>query len=177
MIKLFQRLAMFAIACVAVGAVVLTSCNKEEESLNNEPAMVQKSGSVIENAEKILIARIRLEYKQVDKNGREYCYYRPKKREFCNMDLAVSYHDFSFPVSIKMDQNGVVKSLSINEIDMPSEDKPTFEDCVLAGTISFASDSPISDSALQAVLANDYIAAGKYPIQKINDVYVITISI
>lgn len=31
MIKLFQRLAIFAIATVAVGAVVLTSCNKEEE--------------------------------------------------------------------------------------------------------------------------------------------------
>ena len=70
MTKKLRRLAIFAIATVAVGAVVLTSCNKEEESLNNEPAMVQKSGSVIENAEKILIARIRLEYKQVDKNGR-----------------------------------------------------------------------------------------------------------
>ena len=168
---------MFTIVCVAVGAVVLTSCNKEEESLNNEPAMVQKSGSVIENAEKILIAKIRLEYRHYDPiNKVEICTYRPKSLEFCNMELAVSNHDFSFPVSIKMDQNGVVKSLSINEIDMPSEDKPTFEDCVLAGTISFASDSPICDSALQAVLANDYIKAGTYPIQKLDGVYVITIS-
>ena len=34
--KTFRRLAMFAIACVAVGAVVLTSCNKEEEVINDD---------------------------------------------------------------------------------------------------------------------------------------------
>ena len=36
MTKQFRRLAMFAIACVAVGAVVLTSCNKEEEVINDD---------------------------------------------------------------------------------------------------------------------------------------------
>ena len=177
MTKKLRRLAIFAIATVAVGAVVLTSCNKEEESLNNEPAMVQKSGSVIENAEKILIAKIRLEYRHYDPiNKVEICTYRPKSLEFCNMELAVSNHDFSFPVSIKMDQNGVVKSLLINETDMPLEDKPIFEDCVTVRTISFASDSPILDSELKEVLANDYIKAGTYPIQKLDGVYVITIS-
>ena len=171
------RLAIAAIAILAAGAAILTSCNKDDESLNNEPAMVQKSGPIIENAEKILIAKIRLEYRHYDPiNKVEICTYRPKSLEFCNMVLAVSNHDFSFPVSIKMDQNGVVKSLLINETDMPLEDKPTFEDCVTVGTISFASDSPILDSELQTVVANDYIEAGTYPIQKLDGVYVITIS-
>ncbi|MBR7168567.1 MAG: hypothetical protein IKD33_07140 [Bacteroidales bacterium] len=171
------RLAIAAIAILAASAANLTSCNKDDESLNNEPAMVQKSGPGIENAEKILIAKIRLEYRHYDPiNKVEICTYRPKSLEFCNMELAVSNHDFSFPVSIKMDQNGVVKSLLINETDMPLEDKPTFEDCVTVGTISFASDSPILDSELQTVVANDYIEAGTYPIQKLDGVYVITIS-
>ena len=171
------RLAIAAIAILAAGAAILTSCNKDDESLNNEPAMELKSGSAIENTEKILIAKIDLFYKQIDKtNGSEYCAYRPKTLEFCYVDLAISEHDFSFPVSIKMDQNGVVKSLLINETDMPLEDKPTFENCVTVGTISFASDSHILDSELQTVVANDYIEAGTYPIQKVDGVYVITIS-
>ena len=35
MIKLFQRLAMFAVVSVAVGAVALTSCTKDDEVINN----------------------------------------------------------------------------------------------------------------------------------------------
>ncbi len=178
MTKRTKRIAMLAIATVVIGVASLTSCTKEEESLtNNVPAMVQKSGPVIGVHEETIIVSVKLWYQQKDTtNNYEYCDYRPRKRDFCYMDLAVSEHDFSFPISIKMDQNGVVKSLLIKETDMPLEDKPTFEDCVTVGTISFASDSPILDSELQTVVANDYIEAGTYPIQKLDGVYVITIS-
>ena len=82
------RLAIAAIAILAASAANLTSCNKDDESLNNEPAMVQKSGPGIENAEKILIAKIRLEYRHYDPiNKVEICTYRPKSLEFCNMEL------------------------------------------------------------------------------------------
>ena len=40
--KQFRRLAMFTIVCVAVGAAALTSCTKDDEVINNVPAMEMK---------------------------------------------------------------------------------------------------------------------------------------
>ncbi len=174
--KVFRRLAMFAVVSVAVGAAVLISCNKEDESLNNTATMVQKlSGPVVGNNITVDAGFI-MKYWQHFPNGTKECFTGPERDEPCSVVLTALEADSSIPVSIKLGLDGIIKSLSINSTDISNEDKPVLDKCVLVGTISFASDSSIEYPELQAVLANDYIAAGTYPIQKINDVYVITIS-
>jgi len=170
-------LSIAAIAILAAGAAILTSCNKDDESLNNEPAMEMKSGSAIENTEKILIARIELFYQQ-EWNGQEYCDYGPSKFMLCYMYTphALSDHEAGIPTRFRIGANGTIKSLSINTIDMPIEDRPAFDEYVSNGTITFTSNGPIENSELKEELANDYIEAGTYPIQKVDGDYIITIS-
>ena len=176
MTKRLKSLAMFTGVCVAVCAVVLISCNKEDESLNNAATMVQKlSGPVVGNNITVDAGFI-MKYWQHFPDGTKDCLTGPERNEPCSVVLTALKADSSIPVSIKLGFDGIIKSLSINSTDISNEDKPVLDKCVLAGTISFASDSSIEYPELQAILANDYIEAGKYPIKKIDDVYVITIS-
>lgn len=171
-----KRIAMFAIATVAIGAAVLTSCGKDDESLTNETEMVQKLSDPTVGNSTTVDAGFIMKYWQKLPDGTRDCFTGPERSEPCSVVLTASKNDPSIPVSIKIGFDGIIKSLSINNTDISNEDKPVFDKCVLVGKISFASDSPIEDPKLQAIVANDYIEAGVYPIHKVDNTYIITIS-
>ncbi len=177
--KTFRRLAMFAIACVAVGAVVLTSCTKDDEVINNVPAMEMK----VENLPPIrttLKFYVWIEENTVDSCG-NICRIRKCVPGVCGEICAVSIskeelEGTGIHVVTKPKGDGTIGGLEIEISNMPSGIKNSFLKYVEKGIITFAVNCPITDPELLAVLTTNHIPAGTYPIRLEKNHFVITIS-
>ena len=179
MTKNLRRLAMFTIVCVAVGAAALTSCGKDDEVINDVPAMEMKSDN-LPPIRTTLKFYVWIEEDTVDSCGNS-CRIRKCVPGVCGEICAVSISKEELDgtgihVVTKPKGDGTIGGLEIENSNMPSDIKNSFLKYVEKGTITFAVNCPITDPELLAVLTTNHIPAGTYPIRLENDNFVITIS-
>ena len=192
MTKITKKIAMLAIATVAIGVASLTSCSKEDESLtNNVPAMELKSqavppidgggggGTTITSDAIIMYWHIGKDW---DSLGRSKLYgYCAEGRTIYGVCLIViEAPKFPYTGGIhalsRIDENGIFKSLEISTANMSTEEKEDFANLASEGVITFEDNLPITDPELLAVVNVDHIPAGTYPVRMEDENFIITIS-
>lgn len=189
MTKKLRKLAMFAVLSVAVGAAALTSCGKDDEVINDVPAMELKSelppggggdgDTVIIRTTTSQIWYWHLEDPDPGTNAifKKVCKPGYTRWGICLIvvTLPTSGED-DIHVVTRFDGDGTIRSMELETANMPLDIKNSFMELLDEGTITFAEKCPITDPELLAVSETDYIPAGTYPIRLENDNFVITIS-
>ncbi len=182
--KSFRRLAMFTVVSVAVGAAVLTSCGKEDEVINDVPAMEMKNGSKH-------ILRVHPYFKfwrcwyelapssnviKIKKCVCDDSLYHPNRPlpEICA--VSVNMPDPDVAVAHMETIDGRIGRLVLYSNAMESNLKDMLLELVEIGKITFKEDCPITDPASLEVLDQKFIPAGEYSISKEEDDFVITIA-
>jgi hypothetical protein len=179
MTKKLRKLAMFTIVCVAVGAAVLTSCNKEEEVINNVPAMEMKvapGATTITSAMEISWLHYVLEhYFSGEPYYREICL-EERSKITCGISPQHLIATENTVILTSLVEDGIIKVLYIDNTNMSSEERQVFDAYLEDGEIEFREESLIEDPKLLSVVNNNYIPAGKFPIHMEANKYVITLS-
>ena len=179
--KSFRRLAMFTVVSVAVGAAVLTSCGKEDEVINDVPAMEEMNGT----KDRLMFDPYYLYwryYREVDANGNtvivrvcdSHLYDPYHYTEACAISLNMPDPDVA--VAHMETTGGRIDRLVLYSSAMDKNLKNMFFDLVKIGKITFSVDCPITDPAILEVLEQKFIPAGEYSISKEEDDFVITIA-
>ena len=177
--KSLKRLAMFAIACVAVGAAALTSCTKDDEVINNVPAMEQKNEKVHCSTIKFYWWCLTIE---TDRWGNQDSVWNCiphhiPQESLCGVSIEGKITtDPGIVVVTWIETNGRIGNIEINTSNMPLNIKKSFLRYLENGTITFAVNCPITDPELLSLIKTNYIPAGTYPIRLENNNFVITIS-
>mgnify|MGYP006969179917 CR=1 FL=1 len=183
MIKLFQRLAMFAVVSVAVGAAALTSCTKDDEVINDVPAMELKSGSkhILQVHPYFIFWRCWEELAPSSNvimirkcvcDERLYNPYKPLP-EICA--VSVNMPDPDVAVAHMETTDGRIDRLVLYSSAMENNLKNRLLELVGIGKITFKEDCPITDPASLEVLNQNSIPAGDYPIIRQGEDFVIII--
>ena len=187
MTKKLRKLAMFAVLSVAVGAATLTSCGKDDEVINNVPAMELKVANPPTGGGDTVIVRestsqIWYWHREDPDPGTNAIFKKVCKPGYTiwGICLFVVTHptsgDDDIHVVTRFDGDGTIRSMEVETANMPLDAKNSFMKLLDEGTITFAENCPITDPELLAVSKTDYIPAGTYPIILENDNFVITIS-
>ncbi len=184
--KQFRRLAMFTIVCVAVGAAALTSCTKDDEVINNVPAMETKVAEPPIVSDTVIVYRTgsKIWYWHFGEteNGTIIFSEKECKPGYTKWGICLivvtrpTSDEDDIHVVTRLDGDGTIRSMELETANMPLDIKNSFMELLDEGTITFAGDSPITDPELLAVSKIDYIPAGTYPIRLENDNFIITIS-
>ena len=182
MTKVFKRLAMFTIVTVAVGAAVLTSCGKDDEVINDVPAMEMKladppKDTIFAHRGGIITLYWHREYPVIGEPFELRCRVGTTPYGICGVVIVISTSgEDDIHAATWLDGNGIIKSMEIESANMSSDVKDSFLELVEKGTITFEENCPITDPELLAVSKTDHIPAGTYPIKLEKDNFVITIS-
>ena len=182
MTKKLRRLAIFAIATVALGAAALTSCTKDDEVINNVPAMEMKNGEAIAVPAMWRFDPINLWYRlirQEDGTLIRVCeHWRlpwMTSSDLCGMVLdAVT--DNGTAVAHMETLGGRITRLVLQSDAMESEIREIYKEFINEGTITFSENCPITDPTIVSTVGIDHISAGKYPICMEGKEIIITIS-
>ena len=184
--KTFRRLAMFAIACVAVGAAALTSCTKDDEVINNASAMETKVAEPPIVSDTVIVYRTGSQiwywHREDPDPGTNAIYKKVCKPGYTRLGICLmvvtrpTSGEDDIHVVTRFDGDGTIRSMEVETANMPLDAKNSFMELLDKGTITFAENCPIRDPELLAVSETDYIPAGTYPIRLENDNFVITIS-
>jgi hypothetical protein len=184
--KRIKKIAMLAIATVAIGVASLTSCTKEEESLtNNVPAMELKNGEpeilytpcIISH--EYLFWRVQIIPNNMGGNDTiKDCvnWYNPYTELPCICAVSIKSPVQDMELSRLETLDGKIKRIVLYTSGMDGKLKEKFLDLVNKATITFAIDSPITDEDLLAQLDDNYIPAGTYPVRMEDENFIITIS-
>ncbi len=173
---------MFTGVCVAVCAAVLTSCTKEDEMINNGPAMEMKNGEAIVVPAMWRFDPINLWYRvirQEDGTSTRVCeHWRlpwMTSSDLCGMVLdAVT--DNGTAVAHMETLGGRITRLVLQSDAMESEIREIYKEFINEGTITFPENCPITDPTIVSTVGIDHIPAGKYPICMEGKEIIITIS-
>jgi hypothetical protein len=186
MTKKLRKLAMFAVLSVAVGAAALTSCGKDDEVINDVPAMELRLAeppivdTVIVRESNMDIFYWHFDYcEDADGNKVRCMICREGYTIFGVCAIRVSLPtigDGDIHVVTRLRGDGKIRELEVESANMPLDAKNSFMELLDEGTITFAENCPITDPELLAVSKTDHIPAGTYPIRLENDNFVITIS-
>lgn len=175
--KSLKSLAMFAIVCVAVGTVTLTSCTKENEVINDVPAMETKDGEL---PRFLWTGCITLRWGDahavspdsiVSKTVR-CC--EAKKGIICAVVLTP--YGPGCTISRVDVSGGLIQKIILQTSSLSSDEYEDYCGLVENGTIIFHENCPIVDPEILAVVNEDYIPAGEYPITIENGEIIIAIS-
>ena len=177
---------MFTGVCVAVGAAVLTSCNKEEEMINNGPAMEMKVAEPPVVGDTVIIRRTtsKIWYWHLEDPdpGTNRIYKKVCKEGYTKWGICLivvtrpTLGEDDIHVVTRLDGDGTIRSMEVETANMPLDTKKSFVELLDEGTITFAEDSPITDPELLSLIKTNYIPAGTYPIRLENNNFIITIS-
>ena len=179
MTKQFRRLAMFTIVCVAVGAAALTSCTKEDEVINNVPAMETKSEELILKTWKY--DPINLWFRIIHQDGKlvrvcEHWWYNwMTTSDLCGMVLG-EQRDNDVAVAHMETLGGRITRLVLQSDAMEPEIREIYNDFIGLGAITFSENCPITDPKIVEAVGVNNIPAGEYPIRLENNNFVIIIS-
>ena len=183
MTKKLKRLAMFTGVCVAVCTAVLTSCTKDDEVINNVPAMEMKNGvkhrlkvhpyfifwrcweEQVPTSDYITIEKCVCDEKLYDPN-------RPLP-EICA--VSVEMPDPDVAVAHMETTDGRIDRLVLYSSAMENNLKNRLLELVGIGKITFKEVCPITDPASLEVLNQNSIPAGDYPIIRQGEDFVIII--
>ena len=183
--KIFKKLAMFTIVSVAVGAAALTSCTKDDEVINNVPAMEMKVADppVVDTViVRESTSQIWYWHREDPELGTNAIYKKVCKPGYTIWGICLmvvtrpTSGEDDIHVVTRFDGDGTIRSMEVETANMPLDAKNSFMELLDKGTITFAENCPIRDPELLAVSETDYIPAGTYPIRLENDNFVITIS-
>ena len=181
MTKRIKRIAMLTIATVAIGVASLTSCTKDDEVINDVPAMEEVNGS----KDRLMFNPYYLYwryYQEVNANGDTVLV------RVCDSHLYDPYHytpacgisidmpDPDVAVAHMETTDGRIDRLVLYSSAMDKNLKNMFLDLVGIGKITFSVDCPITDPASLEVLNQNSIPAGEYSIIKNGEDFVIIIA-
>ena len=174
---------MFTGVCVAVCTAVLTSCTKENEVINDVPAMEMRVALPPDTVTVTESKMILLYWHLYDApQGSNFLFIRKcekgwTKYGICAMSLEKNDpNDEGIHVVTRPNGDGTIGRLEIETTNMPLDTKKSFVELLDEGTITFAEDSPITDPELLSLIKTNYIPAGTYPIRLENNNFVIIIS-
>jgi hypothetical protein len=179
MTKRIKKIAMLTIATVVIGVASLTSCTKDDEVINDVPAMDLKVEKVHYTAIKFYWWWLTIE---TDRWGNQdsiwnCIIHHVPQGLLCGMSIeGKAITDPGIVIATWFETNGTIGRLEIESSNMPLEMKNSFLQYAEEGTVTFAVNCPITDPELLAVSENDHIPAGTYPIRFENENFVITIS-
>lgn len=173
-----RNLSIAAIAILAAGAAIVTSCNKEDEVINDVPAMEMKNGEI----PRFLwtgCVNLRWEYKTyLTSEGYitySYCT-EAGDGEICAV-MITPYGPGSDAAVSKIDvSGGLIQNIIIPTSGMSADDCKLYDSLAEKGKIIFAENCPITDPEVLAVVETNYIPAGEYPISKKGEEFIITIA-
>ena len=180
MTKKLRKLAMFAVLSVAVGAATLTSCGKDDEVINNVPAMEMKSEELILKAWRfdpinLWYRLIRQEDGTLIRVCEHWRYNWMTTSDLCGMVLdAVT--DNGTAVAHMETLGGRITRLVLQSDAMEPEIREIYNDFIGLGAITFSENCPITDPKIVEAVGVNNIPAGTYPIRLENENFVITIS-
>ena len=178
MTKKLRKLAMFTIVCVAVGAAALTSCTKDDEVINNVPAMEQKS---VEIPRFLWTGCVNLRWECKTYLTMEgyitHCYCtKAGDGEICAV-MITPYEPGSSAAVTKLDvSDGIIKKIIIPTSGMSTDVCELYDSLLENGRIIFHENCLINDPGVLAVVETNYIPAGEYPISRGSEEYIITIA-
>ena len=176
MTKQFRRLAMFTIVCVAVGAAALTSCGKDDEVINNVPAMEMKNGEIPRFLWTGCVSLRWEEKTYLTMEGyitHRYCTESGDK-EICAVKIT-PYGPGSAVTKLDV-SGGLIQKIIISTSGMSTDVCELYDSLVENGEIIFHENCPIDDPEVLAVVETNYIPAGEYPISKEGEEFIITIA-
>ena len=169
---------MFAIVGVAVGAAALTSCTKDDEVINDVPAMEMKNGEIPRFLWTGCVT-LRWECKTyLTMEGYiKHCFCTEAgDGGICAVKIT-PYGPGSSAAVTKLDvSGGLIQKIIISTSDMSAEDCVLYDSLVENGEIVFHENCPINDPEVLAVVETNYIPAGEYPISKEGEEFIITIA-
>ena len=176
--RTYLKLSLLAV--LVAGATMVTSCNKEDEFVNDVPIMKPKVADRITEVESAVVYSW-LHYVE-EPNGAGGVFYREvclesRSKITCGISPQHLITTENTVILTSLVEDGIIKTLFIDSTNMPKEDRLIFENYVESGVIKFIENSPIKDPKLLKVVKNNYIPAGVYPIIKEGSSFVINLSI
>ena len=174
---------MLTIATVAIGVASLTSCTKDDEVINDVPAMEMKNGvKKYEIHPYFMFWRCWEEqvptsdYITIEKCVCDEKFYDPNRPlpEICA--VSVEMPDPAVAVAHMETTDGRIDRLVLYSTAMENNLKDMLLNLVEIGKITFSVDCPITDPASLEVLNQNFIPAGEYSIIMDGEDFVIIIA-
>ena len=176
--KTFKRIAMLTIATVAIGVASLTSCAKDDEVINDVPAMEMKNGEI---PRFLWTGCINLRWEEKKYQTMEGYITHLRCTEFGDKEICAvmitPYGPGSSAAVTKLDvSDGIIKKIIIPTSGMSTDVCELYDSLLENGEIIFHENCLINDPEVLAVVETNYIPAGEYPISKESEEFIITIA-
>ncbi len=176
--KTFKKIAMLTIATVAIGVASLTSCTKDDEVINDVPAMEMKNGEI---PRFLWTGCINLRWECKTYLTMEgyitHCFCTEAGDGGICAVMITPYGPGSSAAVTKLDvSGGLIQKIIISTSGMSTDVCELYDSLVENGEIIFHENCPIDDPEVLAVVETNYIPAGEYPITKDGEEYIITIA-
>ena len=175
-----RNLSIAAIAILAASAAIVTSCNKEDEVINDVPAMEMKNGELVPARWKfdpihLWYRVIRQEDGTLTKVCEHWWYPWMTIFDLCGMVFGVDENN-DMAVAHMETLDGRITRLVLQSDAMEPEIREIYNEFIKEGSITFSENCPIADPKIVEAVGVDHIPAGKYPICLEGTEIIITIS-
>ena len=176
---------MTVVTALVAGTTIVTSCNKEDEVINDVPAMEMKLAEPPTDNDTVvggITSVIWYWHRDEPDPGTNMIFKKTCRAGYTPYGICLivvtrpTSGEDDIHAATWLDGNGIIKSMEIESANMSSDVKKSFLELVEKGTITFEENCPITAPELLAVSKTDHIPAGTYPIKLEKDNFVITIS-
>ena len=175
-----------AIAIFAAGAAILTSCNKEDEVINDVPAMEMKNVIDDTKTHYVYHPNLLFLYCRNEKNANGQLDTICECVGLYNPEIDLQYYEIcgtsldpkeegDVAVAHMETTDGKIDRLVIYGASMDKNLKNLYLEHIRSGRITFTIDCPITDPEILKVLKQNFIPAGDYPIIRQGEDFVIII--